>query len=134
MFCTKCQQFWNEAIARANKLDQVATCQDVKWLHHEVILHNNLRELDTASDSNCAICRIIWHVSTEKETYLPFRRSVEPIHVTIDIDPTRGPHPVLSVTIHVPSRNLTIVPKRTIAICGGLLNDGMCSIRQYVVI
>jgi hypothetical protein len=126
MFCAKCQRFWSEAVARAQVPGLIASCEDIRWSSYEANLHSNLRELKLASDSRCILCRIIYHTPTEFEHERLLRDDYEPLHIVLNIDPSKGPHPVLSVTFREISGNGTRIPKRMVAACGGLLNDGAC--------
>ncbi|KAF9697948.1 hypothetical protein EKO04_004491 [Ascochyta lentis] len=123
MFCIKCQQFWNDAVTQAQIPDLITTCEDVCWSKYEVVLHGNLRELKQASAARCILCRIVYHTPSVYEHEHSLRDDTEPLDIVLDIDPTKGPHPVLSVTFRDTLGGSIRVPKRMIAACGGLLND-----------
>ncbi|KZM26127.1 hypothetical protein ST47_g2721 [Ascochyta rabiei] len=98
MFCNKCQLFWSGALAQAQVPELITTCGDVQWSKYEVVLHSNLRELKLASASRCILCRIVHHTPTVYEHNQLLQDDTELLDVVLDIDPTKGPHPVLSVT------------------------------------
>lgn len=126
MFCAKCRRFWSETIARAQIPDIITTCKDVQWSSYETVLHSSLRELKFTSDSHCILCRIIYHTPTEYEHGRLLQKPYEPIDVVLEIDPTKGPHPVLSVTFQEALSGSVRVAKRMVAACGGLLDDSEC--------
>lgn len=131
MFCTKCQQFWNEAIKRAEVPERITKCEDVRWSSFSLILHSSLRDLKVASDLRCILCRIIYHTPSELEHEHFLRDHDECLDVLLDIDPDRGPHPILSVTYREPSGDRVRVPRRTIAVCGGVISNGKyCRVRR----
>jgi hypothetical protein len=124
MFCAKCQHFWNEAIARAEISGRITKCEDIHWTTYEAILHHNLRELKLASDLRCILCRIIYNTPTEFEYKHIFNGDGEPIDIVLDVDPSKGPHPVLSVTFREAFSDGVRIPKRVVAACGGLFDEG----------
>lgn len=124
MFCTKCQHFWGEAIAHAELPDRITRCEDILWSSYETVLHSNLRELKLGSNLRCILCRIIFNTPTELEAKHLSREDTEPLDIVLDIDPTKGPHPVLSVIFREASSDAVRIPKRMVAACSGLLNKG----------
>lgn len=124
MFCSRCQQFWNEAIAKAEIPDYITRCEDVLWAEYEIVLHSTLRELKLASDLGCILCRIIFNTPTGFEHGQLLSNDTEALSILLDIDPTKGPHPVLSVTFREASGDGIRIPKRMVAACGGLLRNG----------
>lgn len=126
MFCTRCQHFWSEAIARTNLPGYIVSCEDVRWAKHETVLHPNLRDLKLGSDSRCILCRIILSTPTELEHQRLLQDDNEPLRIVLEIDASKGSHPVLSVTFQEISSNAARIPKRTVAAYGGLLENGSC--------
>ena len=128
MFCDTCQTFWKEAFSHAQIPQLITKCEDIKWSKHEKVLHHNLRELKHASDTGCPICRAILFTPTEYETADLLADQDEAINIVLDIDPSRGPHPVLSASfMEVGDGKVARIPKRMLAACGGLLTDGRSS-------
>lgn len=123
LFCTKCQHFWSEAISQAKIPHRVTRCEDIYWLNHEVVLHASLHELKLASDSRCILCCIIFNTPTKFEHERLFRDRDEPLKIVLDIDPSKGPYPVLSVALLEASGDGIRIPQRILTACGGLLEN-----------
>lgn len=70
------------------------------------------------------MCRIIWSTPTKFEHQAVLLDRTEPLNIVLDIDPSKGPHPVLSVTFQEVSSGAIRVPKRMVAACGGILQNG----------
>ena len=126
MFCDKCQLFWQEAISKADVPATVTSCEDVHWQRFEMVLHRSMRELKRASELRCPICRAILHEPTKWEHENLLANEDEAIDIVLDLNPNQGPHPMLSASFceklekNIPAR----IPKRTLAVCAGLLADG----------
>lgn len=126
MFCNRCQEFWGEALSRAEIPQIVNSCEDVRWNHHEIVLHQSIRDLKAASDLRCRLCRIIYSTPTEYEHEKLLKDVDEPFDVVLSLNTANGPHPVLMAEFQAKSENGTkpIIPKRWVASCSGLLSDG----------
>lgn len=88
------------------------------------MLHRTVGSLKHASDLRCRLCRIIYHTPTEYEHSTLLHDEDEPLEIVLHIDPSKGTYPVLSVEFCDVEANVTKIPRRTVASCSGLLNDG----------
>jgi hypothetical protein len=128
MFCERCQDFWTIVISKADVPDVVESCKDIHWAAHETTLHRSIRELKRASELCCRLCRIIYSTPTahEHETLLKYQD--EPIDIVLNINTNNGPLPTLSAEFREIGNTGVRIPKRMIASCSGLLNDGKSSV------
>lgn len=125
MFCDQCQAFWNEALSKAKIPPVVNACQDIHWEFHDKVIYHNTRELKRGSDLQCRICRIIYSLPTKYDWAGPLKDENDPLDIVLSIDPSRGPYPVITVEFREASGKGTKLPKRSVASCTGLLDDGM---------
>lgn len=123
MFCSKCQHFWNAAVERAVVSDHGERTEDIRWSGFRCILYHKLRDLKLASDSRCILCRIVYHTPSELEHEHFLRDHDESLDVLLELDAGQGLYPTLFVTFCEPSGGMARVPRRMIAVCGGLLSD-----------
>jgi hypothetical protein len=124
MFCDQCQLFWKEAIAKAKIPEVIKTCEDVRWVAYELVLHRSVRALKRASELGCRTCRIAFSIPTSYEHDILLHDQDEPIDVMLSIDPDKGPHPSLLVEFREATGGGIRILKRMVAICNGLLCDG----------
>jgi hypothetical protein len=124
MFCTKCQLFWQSCISTANIPATLITCKDIRWTRYETVLHCSVAQLSQASRLGCPICRAILSTPTiyERETLLA--DVDEHLDIILELDPDRGPHPAILATFREANQESVRLPKRMIAGCAGLLQDG----------
>ncbi|KAF2691693.1 HET-domain-containing protein [Lentithecium fluviatile CBS 122367] len=84
-----------------------------------------MRELKSSSDLRCPLCRAILStpIHYEKDTLLA--DDDEPLGIVLDIDPSKGPRPVLSVTFYAVAnaQRVARIPRRMVAACESLLED-----------
>lgn len=125
MFCSQCQLFWQTSISISQILPPLTSCEDVQWARHETILHRSVSELKRASSHGCPICRAILHSPASYERSTLLANEDNPLNIVLEIDPNRGPHPVISISFRASNGDAKMrIPKRMIAACAGLLNDG----------
>lgn len=126
MFCHQCQLFWESVISLVQVSGPIRSCEDVRWTRYETVLHRSMRELKHSSDHRCPICRAILYTPTRYEHDSLLANDDEPLDIVLDIDPNKGPHPVLSVTFFAANsaEKVARVPKRILAAVGGLITDG----------
>ncbi|KAF1850201.1 HET-domain-containing protein [Cucurbitaria berberidis CBS 394.84] len=123
MFCNQCQAFWHETFSKAKIPQAIHSCEDVHWEYHETTLHNSIRDLKQASDLRCRLCRIIYFTPTDHEHETLLKDVDEPLSIVLTIDPSKGPHPVLSAEFREKSGDGARISKRMVASCSGLLSD-----------
>jgi hypothetical protein len=123
MFCDRCQIFWDESKAKARVPQVVETCEDIRWVAHEVILHRSIGALKRSSDLRCRLCRIIFSTPTTHEHATLLKDHQEAIDVVLSIDPNKGPHPVLLAEFREGNGEGIRILGRMVASCSGLLAD-----------
>lgn len=135
MFCNRCHQFWSLAISKARVPDVIKTSEDVLWAPHEITLHQTIRNLKSASDQRCRLCRIIYSTPTQYEHQTLLQDHGETILVVLKINSNSGVNPVLSAEFREASGTGVRIAERMVASCSGVLTDGkaLSRIRRAMV-
>ncbi|KAJ8118954.1 hypothetical protein OPT61_g166 [Boeremia exigua] len=121
MFCERCQSFWVGALAKAQIPEKTSRAEDIIWAQYETILHTSIRDLKSASDSRCRICRIIYFSPADFEHASLLKNHDEQIHVVLTLNPAEGPLPLLHVEFREATTAGVRIPKRLVASCSGIL-------------
>jgi hypothetical protein len=126
MFCDKCQNFWKDAISKAHVPPTITSAQDVHWGSHEVVLHQNVRELKETSNSGCIVCRCVLSIPNAYERDL-ISDEDQRINILLHLLAEDGRNPRLHATYQRINEDggeaAIVIPRRLVAFFSGLLTD-----------
>lgn len=128
MYCARCQAFWSSVRDSAVIPDDLSSTQAIQWSPLELVLHQTLRELESAAELGCSLCAVVWS-QPDREDAMWFPDDLdEPIDVMLHFVTSNGPQPLISASFsRQASANRfrpTHITKRTVATFGGIIHDG----------
>lgn len=127
MFCVRCQAFW-AAVRNIAQIPEKLTSDDaIRWSPFEVILHQTLRQLKSASDQGCSLCAVLWSQPDREDSGWFSKDLDEPIDVTLYFVTSNGARPLISASFNrraaTEDSQTVHITKRTVATFGGLTRD-----------